>query len=148
MTEAALLSVRGLEVAMPPTGSGPGSGRHQPRYSAKGGVVGIVGERRRPSTALALMGLLPANASSPQDPALRRRWLALSRLAPAPFAGTKMAMVFRIMSALRFFAIGTQMVDIQRAEPAAKRRALAARHRHADPRGRPRCALADEPLSP
>jgi len=122
MTEAALLSVRGLEVRYA-TDRGPaqvlgGISLDIPQ----GTVVGIVGESGsgKSTLALALMGLLPANASQPQGSLLfdGDQLATLSASRRRRLRGTKMAMVFQDpMSALHpLFAVGTQMVDIQRAK--------------------------------
>jgi peptide/nickel transport system ATP-binding protein len=122
MTEAVLLSVRGLEVRYA-TERGPaqvlgGISLEIPQ----GSVVGVVGESGsgKSTLALALMGLLPANASQPRG-SLIFDGDELSGLSPSRrrrLRGTKMAMVFQDpMSALHpLFAIGTQMVDVQRAK--------------------------------
>ncbi len=122
MTEAALLSVRGLEVRYA-TDRGPaqvlgGISLEIPQ----GSVVGVVGESGsgKSTLALALMGLLPANASQPRGSLIfdGDELAALSPSRRRRLRGTKMAMVFQDpMSALHpLFAIGTQMVDVQRAK--------------------------------
>ncbi|HSY85099.1 MAG TPA: ABC transporter ATP-binding protein [Verrucomicrobiae bacterium] len=122
MTEAALLSVRGLEVRYA-TERGPAQVLGAINLDIpQGAVVGIVGESGsgKSTLALALMGLLPANASQPAGSLLfdGDELATLSPLRRRRLRGTKMAMVFQDpMSALHpLFAIGTQMVDIQRAK--------------------------------
>jgi peptide/nickel transport system ATP-binding protein len=131
---SALLSLRGLDVRYR-TERGPAHVLSGIDVNiAENTVVGIVGESGsgKSTLALALMNLLPANATQTaasfifegeelaKQPVARRRRLR----------GTRMAMVFQDpMSSLHpLFAIGTQLVDIQRARlPAAKKSELWAR---------------------
>jgi peptide/nickel transport system ATP-binding protein len=115
-----LLSIRGLGVRYA-TVRGPAQVLRNVEIDIpENAVVGVVGESGsgKSTLALALLGLLPANAVQSagsmmfegeellaKTPAQRRR-----------LRGSKMAMVFQDpMSALHpLFAVGTQMVDIQR----------------------------------
>ena len=105
MTEAALLSVRGLEVRYA-TERGPAQVLGAINLDIpQGAVVGIVGESGsgKSTLALALMGLLPANASQPAGSLLfdGDELATLSPLRRRRLRGTKMAMVFQDpMSAL------------------------------------------------
>jgi peptide/nickel transport system ATP-binding protein len=122
-----LLAIRDLSVAYG-TARGPAQVlRHIDLDIPQGSVVGLVGESGsgKSTLALALMGLLPANATSSAaaitfDGAAETQSLARHR-------GTKLAMVFQDpMSALNpLFRIGDQMVTVQRRRfPRESRRIL------------------------
>jgi peptide/nickel transport system ATP-binding protein len=117
----ALVSIRALEVRYQ-TERGPAQVlRGVDLDIAENAVVGIVGESGsgKSTLALALMDLLPPNAEQ-SAVSYRFEGVDLASTTPAKrrgLRGTRMAMVFQDpMSSLHpLFAIGTQMVDIQRA---------------------------------
>ena len=101
----------------------------------RGRAVGLVGESGSGKTtlALAVLGLLPANAGLPRG-AIEFDGVELTGLPEAErrrWRGRRIAMVFQDpLSALNpVFSVGTQLVDVQKATrpevPAAARRALA-----------------------
>jgi peptide/nickel transport system ATP-binding protein len=115
-----LLSIRGLEVRYA-TERGPARVlRSVDLDIPENTVVGVVGESGsgKSTLALTLMDLLPGNAQQ-SAASLLFEGVELSSLPPSQrrrLRGTRMAMVFQDpMSSLHpLFAIGTQMVDIQR----------------------------------
>jgi len=115
-----LLSIRGLEVRYA-TERGPARVLRSVDIDIpENAVVGVVGESGsgKSTLALTLMDLLPGNAQQ-SAASLLFEGVELSSLPPSQrrrLRGSRMAMVFQDpMSSLHpLFAIGTQMVDIQR----------------------------------
>ncbi len=126
---AAALDVDGLSVDMA-TPAGPARILRDVSFTIpRGRIVGLVGESGsgKSTVALALLGLLPANAAAPRG-VVRLDGTDLLTLPPAAMArvrGRRIAMVFQdpMTSLNPVFSVGAHLDDVQRACHPGRRRA-------------------------